>query len=50
MRKIIAALQVSVDGFIEGRGGELDWQWRKMKRRGVIIYKRCPKSAGPFVV
>lgn len=25
MRKIIAALQVSVDGFIEGHNGELDW-------------------------
>ena len=25
MRKIIAALQVSVDGFIEGPNGELDW-------------------------
>jgi dihydrofolate reductase len=25
MRKIIAALVVSVDGFIEGPGGELDW-------------------------
>ena len=25
MRKIIAALQVSVDGFIEGANGELDW-------------------------
>jgi dihydrofolate reductase len=25
MRKIIAALQVSVDGFIEGPSGELDW-------------------------
>lgn len=25
MRKIIAALQVSVDGFIEGTKGELDW-------------------------
>jgi len=25
MRKIIAALQVSVDGFIEGPKGELDW-------------------------
>ena len=25
MRKIIAALQVSVDGFIEGSNGELDW-------------------------
>jgi dihydrofolate reductase len=25
MRKIIAALRVSVDGFIEGRNGELDW-------------------------
>jgi dihydrofolate reductase len=25
MRKIIAALQVSVDGFIEGPHGELDW-------------------------
>ena len=25
MRKIIAALQVSVDGFIQGRNGELDW-------------------------
>ena len=25
MRKIIAALQVSIDGFIEGPNGELDW-------------------------
>ena len=25
MRKIIAALQVSLDGFIEGSNGELDW-------------------------
>jgi dihydrofolate reductase len=25
MRRIIAALQVSVDGFIEGANGELDW-------------------------
>src|SRR5437868_8584286 len=25
MRKIIAALQVSLDGFIEGPNGELDW-------------------------
>ncbi|UTY56173.1 hypothetical protein [Massilia sp. erpn] len=25
MRKIIAALQISLDGFIEGVGGELDW-------------------------
>jgi dihydrofolate reductase len=25
MRKIIAALQTSVDGFIEGRNGDLDW-------------------------
>jgi dihydrofolate reductase len=25
MRRIIAALQISVDGFIEGPGGELDW-------------------------
>ncbi len=25
MRKIIAALQTSVDGFIEGPNGELDW-------------------------
>jgi dihydrofolate reductase len=25
VRKIIAALQVSFDGFIEGRNGELDW-------------------------
>jgi hypothetical protein len=25
MRNIIAALQVSVDGFIEGSGGEIDW-------------------------
>jgi dihydrofolate reductase len=24
-RKIIAALQVSVDGFIEGPNGEMDW-------------------------
>jgi hypothetical protein len=27
MRKIIAALQVSVDGFIEGPNGELDGRW-----------------------
>ena len=25
MRKIIAGLQTSVDGFIEGPNGELDW-------------------------
>jgi dihydrofolate reductase len=25
MRKIIAALQISVDGFIEGSNGELNW-------------------------
>jgi dihydrofolate reductase len=25
MRKIIAALHVSVDGFIEGPNGEMDW-------------------------
>ena len=25
MRKIIAALQISLDGFIEGQNGELDW-------------------------
>jgi dihydrofolate reductase len=25
MRKIIASLQTSVDGFIEGPNGELDW-------------------------
>jgi dihydrofolate reductase len=25
MRKLVAALQVSVDGFIEGPNGELDW-------------------------
>lgn len=25
VRKIIAALQVSVDGFIEGPNGEMDW-------------------------
>jgi len=25
MRKVIAALQVSVDSFIEGPNGELDW-------------------------
>jgi len=37
MRRIIAALQTSVDGFIEGRNGELDWAmaedeetWRDM--------------------
>jgi dihydrofolate reductase len=25
MRRIIAALEVSLDGFIEGPNGELDW-------------------------
>jgi dihydrofolate reductase len=37
MRKIVAALQTSVDGFIEGPNGELDWAmaedeetWRDM--------------------
>jgi dihydrofolate reductase len=25
MRKIIASLQVSVDGFIDGPNGEMDW-------------------------
>jgi dihydrofolate reductase len=37
MRKVIAALQTSVNGFIEGPNGELDWAmaedeetWREM--------------------
>lgn len=25
MRKIIASLQISLDGFIEGPSGEMDW-------------------------
>ncbi len=25
MRRVIAAIQISVDGFIEGPNGELDW-------------------------
>jgi hypothetical protein len=25
MRKIVAAMQMSVDGFIEGPNGEVDW-------------------------
>jgi dihydrofolate reductase len=29
MRKIIAALQVSMDGFVEGPNGELDWAMAK---------------------
>jgi hypothetical protein len=39
-RKIIAALQVSVDGFIEGPNGEMDWAmeedeeiWRDILKR-----------------
>jgi len=50
MRKIIAALQVSVDGFIEDPMENWTGQWWRMKRPGVIIHKRCPKSAGLFVV
>ena len=37
MRKVIAALQVSVDGFIEGPNGELDsvdtWEDPTYRRR-----------------
>jgi dihydrofolate reductase len=29
MRKILAALQVSVDGFIEGPNGQLDWAMKE---------------------
>ena len=33
--KDIAALQTSLDGFIEGPNGELDWAMAEDQRRGV---------------
>jgi len=58
MRKIIAALQVSVDGFIEGTHGELDWAmaedeetWRDIfemlthVERRIGTWRRTNKSA-----
>ena len=35
MRKIIADLQTSLDGFIEGPNENLIGRWLKIKRRGV---------------
>ena len=50
MRKIIAALQVSLDGFIEGPQGELDWVeslFKDVKQRQALklIHANPLKSA-----
>jgi hypothetical protein len=39
MRKVIAALQTSVDGYIEGPNKELDWAMAEMKRLGRTLMK-----------
>jgi dihydrofolate reductase len=39
MRKIIAALQVSVDGFVEGPNGELDWAMAEDEETWKDIFK-----------
>ena len=51
MRKIIAALQTSVDGFIEGPNGELDWAmvededtWREMDE--TLLGRHLPPGSG----
>ena len=38
-RKIIAALQVSVDGFIEGPNGELDWAMAEDEETGKEVFE-----------
>ena len=44
MRKIIAALQISLDGFIEGPAGEIDWirSWKP--------FDSCRRSTPAFLV
>ena len=57
MRKIIAALQVSLDGFIEGPNEELDWvdSWRTFDiiwriQSGSVGSICRPSSPEPFAV
>jgi hypothetical protein len=44
MRKIIAALQGSVDGFIEGPNGELDWAMEEDEETWKDIFEMLTHS------
>lgn len=49
MRKIIAALQISVDGFIEGPRGELDWMMAEDEEAWRDIYETL-KTVDTFIL
>lgn len=40
-RKIIAAMQVSVDGFTEGPNGEMDWAMMEDEETWKDLRKKC---------
>jgi dihydrofolate reductase len=59
MRKLIAALQIFVDGFIEGPNGELDWAmaddeetWKDVESVDTCILGRVmyPDTDGQFAL
>ena len=57
MRKIIAALQTSVDGFIEGPNGELDWAmaedeetWRDLDETLSFLHRHAVAVAQQLLV
>jgi dihydrofolate reductase len=49
MRKIIAALQVSVDGFIEGTNGEKDWAMEEDEETWRDIFETL-KNVDTFIL
>jgi dihydrofolate reductase len=49
MRKIIAAMQVSVDGFIEGPNGELDWAMAEDEETWRDLFEML-KSVDTFIL
>jgi len=49
MRKIIAALQMSVDGFIEGPNGELDWAMAEDEETWRELFEML-KSVDTFIL
>jgi pimeloyl-ACP methyl ester carboxylesterase len=50
MRKIIAALQTSVDGFIEGPNGELDWAMAEDEETWRDIFEMLESVKNPPLV
>jgi hypothetical protein len=45
MRRIIAALQVSVDVFIEGPNGELDWAMAEDEETSREVFDCCARGS-----